>query len=202
VGGPGSGNRWRAAGRPSTTEFRALDARWLAREGLLRPGGWSTLRWSYEGREVASVRLRGDLGCVHLWYRHRRKGGDWQAESYAVRVARTPCHFGGSRAWFICPAARCGRRVGVLFGGEVFACRHCYRVAYPSTRESADERAVRRADKIRSKLGWEPGILNGEGDKPKWMRRKTFGRLVREHDELVGRWVLQTTSKFEFHEPI
>ena len=185
MGGPGSGNRWRTAGRPSTNEFRSLDVRWLARKGLLKPTGWSTLTWSREGREVASVRVRGDHGCVHLWYRHRRSGGEWQTESYTVRVARTACHMGGTRSWFICPAARCGRRVAVLFGGEVFACRHCYRIAYASTRESADERVVRRADKVRTKLGWESGILNGEGDKPKWMRRKTFGRLVREHDALV-----------------
>lgn len=186
MGGPGSGSWWRGAERPSTNEFRSLDVRWLARNGLLQSPGWASLRWLNGGREVASVRVRGDHGCVHLWYRHRRNGGEWQTESYAVHVARTACHLGGTRAWFVCPASRCGRRVAVLFGGEVFACRHCYRIAYPSTRESAAERVVRRADKVRSKLGWEPGILNGEGDKPKWMRRKTFSRLVGEHEALVS----------------
>ena len=39
-------------------------------------------------------------------------------------------------------------------------------------------------------MGWEPGILNGNGEKPKWMRRRTFDRLVREHDKHVHRsWV-------------
>jgi hypothetical protein len=46
---------------------------------------------------------------------------------------------------------------------------------------------VRRAERIREKLGWEPGILNGEGRRPKWMRRKTFERLVLEHETLLSR---------------
>jgi hypothetical protein len=29
--------------------------------------------------------------------------------------------------------------------------------------------------------------LNGEGDKPKWMRWRTFERLAAKHDQLVGR---------------
>lgn len=196
MGGPGSGNRWRTAGRPSTNEFRSLDVRWLARKGLLKPTGWSTLTWSREGREVASVRVRGDHGCVHLWYRHRRSGGEWQTESYTVRVARTACHLGGTRAWFICPAARCGRRVAVLFGGEVFACRHCYRIAYPSTREDVWDRATRRAEVMRARLGWKPGVLNDMGVKPKWMRWRTFDRLVGEHDDAVHCWVGEVRKRF------
>jgi hypothetical protein len=37
--------------------------------------------------------------------------------------------------------------------------------------------------------GWagEPGILNGEGGKSKWMRWHTFERLAAKHDALVGR---------------
>jgi hypothetical protein len=79
--------------------------------------------------------------------------------------------------------------VAVLFGGELFACRHCYRLAYPSTREDARDRAARRAEAIRARLGWKPGILNGTGGKPKWMRWRTFERLVTEHDDAVQCWV-------------
>jgi hypothetical protein len=35
-------------------------------------------------------------------------------------------------------------------------------------------------------VGWKPGILNGEGDKPKCMRWRTFERLAAEHDAFVG----------------
>lgn len=58
-------------------------------------------------------------------------------------------------------------------------------MAYPSQREQAHDRLARRADKIRERLGWELGILNESGMKPKGMHRKTFDRLKAEHDALV-----------------
>ena len=39
-------------------------------------------------------------------------------------------------AAFICPAAGCGRRVAILYGGGNFACRHCYQ-----TRDKASGQA-------------------------------------------------------------
>ncbi|SDY53906.1 hypothetical protein SAMN05444340_11022 [Citreimonas salinaria] len=102
---------------------------------------------------------------------------------YAVTLDTTRCNLGGARRWFLCPARGCGRRVAVLYGGKVFACRHCYGLAYPSQSESASDRAARRADRIRERLGWEPGILNGYGGKPKGMHWRTFERLVTEHDK-------------------
>ena len=34
-------------------------------------------------------------------------------------------------------------------------------------------------------MGWEAGILNGDGGKPKGMHRKTYQRLMSHHDPLV-----------------
>jgi hypothetical protein len=133
---------------------------------------------------------------VILVYRHRSGSGEWKDEQYPVRVVRTPCNLGGSRAWFICPAVGCGRRVAVLYGGGIFACRHCYQLAYASAREDAGDRAARRADRLRARLGWEPGILNGEGDKPRWMRWRTFERLAAKHDQFVGRSMQAAALKF------
>jgi hypothetical protein len=42
----------------------------------------------------------------------------------------------------------------------------------------------------------KPGILNGEGDKPKWMRWRTFDRLTAEHDQFVGRSMRAAALKF------
>jgi hypothetical protein len=39
---------------------------------------------------------------------------------------------------------------------------------------------------LRRRLGWEPGILNDNGLRPKGMHWRTFERLVAQHDELVG----------------
>ena len=69
--------------------------------------------------------------------------------------------------------------------GAIFACRHCYRLAYRSQRETADDRAARRADRIRRRLGWQVGILNPPGRKPKEMHWRTFERLTAEHDAFV-----------------
>ena len=45
-------------------------------------------------------------------------------------------------------------------------------------------------------MGWEPGILNGEGGKPKWMRWRTFERLAVQHEELVGLSMQELIVKF------
>lgn len=112
---------------------------------------------------IASIQVRTESGHLTLMYRYRGGDSDWRDMQYTVSLDWTPCHFGSERAWFICPAAGCGRRVAILYGGSIFACCHCFRLAYPSQRESAKDRATRRANKIRARLGWEPGILNGKG---------------------------------------
>lgn len=180
MGGYGSG-RWQS-GKDTTSDMRALDIRKLQRDSLLTPGqafGW---HWMRNGEEVASIQMRTDVDRVILNYRSRSHGGGWQPMEYPVYLEWTPCNLGGRRAWFRCPAQGCGRRVAILYSGSLFACRHCHRLAYPCQRETDANRACRRADNIRRRLGWEPGILNGDGDKPKGMRWDTFERLKAEHD--------------------
>jgi hypothetical protein len=165
-----------------------MDVRRFEGAGMLTPGGrragW---QWTRDGETVASIQMRAEQDRVFLIYRHRSGDAEWKDEQYPVRIVRTPCNLGGSRAWFICPAVGCGRRVAILYGGSIFACRHCYRLAYPSAREDVCDRAARRADRLRARLDWEPGILNGGGEKPKWMRWRTFERLAAKHDQLVMR---------------
>lgn len=68
----------------------------------------------------------------------------------------------------------------------IFACRRCNRLAYDCQRETDDDRAMRRAETIRRRLGWEPGILNFPGGRPKGMHRRTFERLKGQHDAFVS----------------
>lgn len=121
-----------------------------------------------------------------LNYRSRSSGGDWQPMEYAVTLERTPCNVGGRRAWFLCPAQGCGQRVAMLYGGSIFACRHCHKLAYECQRETDDDRAMRRADTIRRRLGWKVGIANPVGDKPRGMHWRTFERLKAEHDAFAN----------------
>jgi hypothetical protein len=108
---------------------------------------------------------------------------------YPVRLAHTACNLGGDRAWWLCPASSCGRRVALLYLGSagIFACRHCYRLAYRSQRESDSERSYRPADKLRARLGWVPGILNESGSKSKGMHWKTYERLTNDYYNHVNR---------------
>ncbi len=180
MGGFGSG-RWQH-GKDTTSVMRALDVRRLQRDGLLTADRWFMWKWSCNGEEVASIQIRTEAGRVVLNYRCRNNGGEWQPMEYPVTLEWTPCNLGGRRAWFLCPARGCGRRVAILFGGAIFACRNCHKLAYACQRESADDRATRRADRLREKLKWEPGILNGDWDKPKGMHWRTYERLVAQHD--------------------
>jgi hypothetical protein len=185
MGGSGSGRRYQG-GKNTTSDMRALDVRRLQRDGLLTPGrafGWN---WSRNGETIASIQMRTEEDRVILIYRRRSNGGEWKAMEYPVYLDWTGCNLGGRRAWFICPAQGCGRRVAILYGGSVFACRHCHKLNYRCQRETDDDRFARRADKIRERLKWDAGILNGNGWKPKGMHWRTFERLRAEHDAFVS----------------
>ena len=186
MGGIGSGRQWYYGASDSTDDYRAVDVRRWKRDNLLSPGRTFSWQWTREGEVVASIRVRTESDRVILDYRHRGSGEDWESENYPVRLDWTPCNFGGERAWFRCPAVGCGRRVAILYGGKIFACRRCYQLAYPSQRETTYDRAARQADKIRARLDWEQGILNPKGwMKPKGMHWRTFERLDAKHDALV-----------------
>ena len=179
MGGFGSGRR---GGKSTTADMWALDVRKVQRAGRLTPGQSFNWQWSRNGEPVANINLHTGTDRVTLNYKARDRGGEWQSMNYPVRVGWTPCNYGGRRAWWICPAAGCGRRVAVLYGGGVYACRHCHKLAYGTQRENAGDRAGNRADKLRDRLDWEPGILNGSGCKPKGMHWRTFERLQAMHD--------------------
>lgn len=184
MGGFGSGQ---TGGRLCTDDMRPLDVRAIHRRRLLKPGCGFDWQWSRAGQVVAAIRVTVGLGRVTLSYRVQggRSGSDQPEQvSYEVALDWTSCHLGGERPWWVCPSAGCLRRTAILYGGRVFACRHCHRLAYKSSRERPDDRAARRAEAIRARLGWEPGILNGEGEKPKGMHWRTFERLREAHQDL------------------
>ena len=179
--------RFDRSGRGSgycTDDMRQLDVRELHRGGLLTPGKSLSWQWSRNGETTATINLQVEADRVFLIYSNRNRhhnSGEWEPMNYAVWLDRTPCPFGGRRVWWLCPVLGCGRRVAVLHGGRVFACRQCNGLAYRSQRETDGDRAARRANTIRRKLGWEPGILNGYGDKRKGMHWRTYWRLRAQH---------------------
>lgn len=178
MGGYGSG---RHGGRDTTSDMRSLDVRQMQRNGWLAPAAAGEIYWSSNGQRTATINYRMEGKGVRLIYRSRRTGEDWKDHDYVVPLTYTPCNYGGSRVWFLCPC--CGRRVAKLYGGAIYACRHCHKLAYQSQRETQDGRALRKADKMRDRLGWVPGILNGEGGKPKGMHWATYGRMLDQYSK-------------------
>lgn len=195
MGGMGSGRGYQG-GKATTSQMLALDIRRIQRDGLLIPGLTSTWKWTRNGETVASIQTRTETDRVILDYSSRSNGGDWQAMEYPVCLEWTGCTLGGRRAWFLCPANGCGRRVAILFGSSIFACRHCHKLAYACQREGADHRAMRRAGRIRDRLGWQAGIANPTGRKPKGMHWRTFEHLNAQYDAFVQLSLAGTVKRF------
>lgn len=87
-----------------------------------------------------------------------------------IEITRTDCHFGGSRAWFVCP--NCQRRCGVLYP---VMCKRCRGLNHRSEVLSPSARATLRAVKLRRQLDPHAGNLSlSIPGKPKLMRWHTY----------------------------
>ncbi len=185
-------------GKNTTSQHRTLDVRWLHREGFLNTGRSSTVTWSRRGEVVSSIRVCGQAGSVWLEYQHQPHNGEWNNQSYTVSIDWTRCNYGGMRPWFLCPARGCGRRVAVLYSGRIFACRHCYRLAYESQHEPPYGRALRKAQAIREKLGGSSNMGEHFPEKPKWMHWSTYNRLCQQYEYVANLswppWMLRMLS--------
>jgi hypothetical protein len=160
---------------------RWLDVNRLHKAGCLSPGWAGGRQWTRDGEKVASINLRADADRLHLSYRVRIGEGEWEDVAETVHIARVPCRFGGVRAYFICfgvvNGVPCGRRVARLYGPRrYFLCRHCYRLSYASQSEGGLDRMLRRANKIRQRLGGDPGMAAVFPERPKGMWRRTYER--------------------------
>lgn len=181
MGGFGSG-RPSGSGRDTVDACRSIDVSRLHKAGCLSTGWRGGWQWTRDGEKVASITLRAEADRLHLSYRVRIGGGEREDVTETVRIVRVPCRFGGARPYFICPGVvngvGCGRRVAKLYGqGRYFLCRHCYRLVHASQGEGGWDRALRRADKIRQRLGGDPGMAALFPERPKGMWRPTYERL-------------------------
>src|SRR6476661_5482427 len=85
LGGFGSG-RTGGFGRGKAEHCRSIDVNRFHREGCLRPGWSGGWQWSRDGEKVASITLRAEADRLHLSYRVRAHGGEWQDVDEAVRI--------------------------------------------------------------------------------------------------------------------
>ena len=186
MGGSGSGRRSSWGGGKTTTESQhRIDIRWMKRQGYLRAGTMGNLIWSNRGEQTGLITYSIVEEGMVLNYRYRINGGEWQPVEQRIIFDRTPCNYGGYRTWFRCP--RCGKRVALLYGaGKLFLCRHCYDLAYGSQQEGQLDRLMRKAWKIRHRLGAEDDLTMPIWQKPKGMHEKTYLRLRSEANSASG----------------
>jgi hypothetical protein len=182
MGGWGSGRR---IGRDTTEGYRRLDVRQLQRESVLDRRYSFNWQWLRNKEVIGLIEIRPEDDRIILSYKTRQRGcEEWTPMEYAVDLERTRCHFGGERVWFRCPAVGCHRRVAVLYGAKYFVCRNCYRLAYPSQRQTRSDRATNRAYALRERAcDW--GTIFEPIFRRKGMHRKTFERIASEYYKQV-----------------
>lgn len=190
MGGYGSG---RPGWKRKTGAMLCLEVGRLQKGGALEAGRAGQISWDRGGGDTSSVSFQGFGQSVKLVFRVRIGGGEWEDVAQTIRLERTPCRFGGERPWFLCP--RCGRRVGVLYGHRLFLCRTCHSLAYASQCEPRHDRLLRRANKLRARLGGEAGI-SATINKPKRMRRATYARMKSEIYELEDTGMALAMARF------
>lgn len=189
MGGPGSGTWWRWDKKTYAEEVNRIDIRYMKKQGMLKPGYSGSLSWSCGDEPSGSIRYEIHSDKMVLLYKHRQHGEEWQQVCDTVMLHETPCNYGGTRKWFLCPS--CYKRVGILYGpGKYLRCRKCTGMTYSSQSEGSLDRMVRKARKIRRKLDigtnwWDADCLSDPiFMKPKGMHQKTFDRLKQAENRL------------------
>ena len=120
--------RWNRVSTKDTVErYHSIDINRLNREGCLQPRYRGSWQWMRDGERVAWIELRREDDRLHLSYRAGPQGGDGRAVEQSTSIVWTPCRFGGTRPYFICPGMAngiaCSRRVTKLYGAaRYFLC--------------------------------------------------------------------------------
>ena len=149
-----------------------------------------------EGREEASIGVRAfpaAVGYPTPYGRQRGRGGG----TLYCPITWTDCNYGGRRPWFVCQE-RMRRRVGKLYlYGKYFLCRYCHGLAYESQRADVLTSLIRKAQKIRRRLGGSSNLTLPFPKKPKWMHWKTYDEFLSEAYNLELSISKALAAKFE-----
>ena len=182
MGGSGSG---RQGGRATVESGLRFDIDAMVRRGVIQPGAHvgGEMKFQFYEDELAIEFESSATNPRNSWLRLRYAICDhWTGEQHQIddKIYLTASRpwFGGQRWWFVCPNEN--RRVRKLYlplGARRFRSRGAYRLAYASQRETVHDRAMRRAQKLRRRLGDDP--MDGHyPEKPPRMRGATYDRLL------------------------
>ncbi len=135
-------SRWNK--KEESDNLKKIEMSWLKKQGMLSAWYFGTINWTHgwSGTKTSiGITVSTNSKTVRLNYIQTDSDGTKRDFDYTVSLTETPCHYGGTRFWFICPLVKsgvpCKRRVGVLYkGGDYFGCRHCYELTYNSRNEN------------------------------------------------------------------
>jgi hypothetical protein len=72
-------------------DCRSIDVNRLHREGCLHDGWAGAWQWTRDGEKVAWINLRAEIDRLHLTYRVRVGGGEWEDVTETVPIVRMTC---------------------------------------------------------------------------------------------------------------
>ena len=230
MGGRGSGRPENQNRKETTEQRKSLNVLVWHREGGLAPGTvfeWGHHWWrdacnieafssgllrdpalrihvSADWNDEVTVPLAACLKIEHL--RMRRQSPEW------VEIEWSPCHFGGTRPWLVCPGCK-SRREKLYFtqthntqthntqtrnepvnhsSEPCHRCRICLGLAYESQRQDAPRRAAEKAKRGRRKAAGLWGALGGLTlpfpERRKGMHWGTYERLRAAAEEAEQEW--------------
>jgi hypothetical protein len=153
----------------------------LHRAGWLKPGHWGTYR--------PGLNLLAKEGQLTLMYDATFEDGTKRPVGQTYNVVSSPRHFGGSVPYLVCPGNGCGRPVRKLYRNTGrFRCRQCSKLTYDCQSENWVDRTLRRQDKLRRQLGISQDAPLEPPRRPKYMRRKTYEKLLYQLQTIEDRW--------------
>jgi hypothetical protein len=155
-------------------------------------------RNSYTAEETASATITANMMSEHEGYLRIQM----QDSEQMIILTPRPRTFGGHQWYFMCPFEdRCCSVLWRPPGATEFRCRQGWgrRVAYASQFLNADSRAHRGKAKIKARLlgDFDPDEWELP-PKPKWMRWRTYNRLVQRFDsyqEILDQGVPELMAK-------
>jgi hypothetical protein len=161
--------------RSTTGDLRRFAVHEIAAYGLKLRGAGFSWHWSRDGEVRASIgaSVQGGEDGATLILNYTLNGSP---VTQRIRLAPSPCRFGGVRWLAICPNT--GRRVAHLYiGGSGAFSRHAYGLTFDSQRECPLDRSLRRRGKALAKLKTDDPMLL---PRPKGMHAETYERLLKE----------------------
>ncbi len=182
MGGSGSGRRCRYNKQTTVDEVKHLDVRLLKRLGFLRPNYQGVINWTRGDRPAGEVGYTCFEDRLILNYRYSENGGDWESVQQVIWFNSTPCNYGGTRKWFLCPG--CQKRVAILCGGgKLFLCRSCYQLPYASQNSNEFDYLIEKKHELGRRIFEHYEYGEGWGKK-KGMHWKKYQKLYDKYLEL------------------